>query len=261
MRTLKLSLAVVAIGLLTLTAAGSAAAQGGDAERGAKLFAENCAVCHGADGRGRIGATLTTDFPAIDVQAFVKGTVQNGLPGTRMPAWSQAKGGPLTDQDIADLAAYVELLGGGALPAAPAPTIAPVTIVPAPNVQGDPSLGAIVFQQNCVVCHGDKGQGRIGATLAKQWPAIDPARYVQHTVETGVPGSVMPAWSQKNGGPLNDSDIVDVTAYVLSLKPVGGATPSNPPAGGLSFTTSLIGLLLIGVLIVAALVFYYRRAK
>jgi mono/diheme cytochrome c family protein len=261
MRTTRLWVALAAAAAGLLVAAGIALAQEGDPERGATLFAENCAVCHGADGRGRIGATLTRDFPAIDVDAFLRQTIASGIEGSRMPAWAEANGGPLSNQAVADVAAYVEALSGGAMPAAPAPTIAPVTVVAPPDVSGNASQGAAVFAQNCAVCHGARGEGRIGATLAKQWPALEPARYVQQTVEQGLDGSAMPAWLDANGGPLTQADIDNVTAYVLSLEPAGAATPPAAAPGGLSLTASVIGLAVVGLLIVAALVVYYRRAR
>jgi cytochrome c oxidase cbb3-type subunit 3 len=254
-------MAIAAAGAAALVVAGIAAAQTGDPERGSQLFAQNCAVCHGADGRGRIGATLTSDFPAIQVDAFLRQTIAAGIEGSRMPAWGQDNGGPFNDQDIDDLVAFVQALSGGAMPAAPAPTIAPVTIVAPPEVTGDASQGALVFGQNCAVCHGPRGEGRVGATLAKEWPAIDPARYVQQTVESGIDGSVMPAWLDDNGGPLTRQEVDNVTAYVLSLEPAGGAAAPAPATGGLSLTTSLALLGLILVLAVAVLVVYYRRAK
>ena len=178
-----------------------------------------------------------------------------------MPAWSEANGGPLSEQDVADVAAYVEALSGGAMPAAAAPTIPPVTVVAPPDVSGNASEGAVVFAENCAVCHGARGEGRIGATLARQWPALEPARYIQQTVERGIDGSAMPAWLDSNGGPLAQADIDNVTAYLLSLEPASAATAQSPAAGGLSLTTSLIGLALVGLLIVGGLVVYYRRAR
>jgi cytochrome c oxidase cbb3-type subunit 3 len=260
MRTKGIAITLAAAAAL-LVAVGIALAQEGDPGRGATLFANNCAVCHGADGRGRIGANLTQDFPAINVDAFLRQTITTGVAGSKMPAWGQANGGPLSDQDIADVAAYVQQLSGGSAPPAPAPTIAPVTIVAPPNVSGDASLGAQVFAMNCAVCHGDRGQGRVGATLAKQWPAVEPARYVQQTVENGIEGSVMPAWLDSNGGPLSQTDINNVTAYVLSLAPAGGAAGAPAPGGGLTLTTSLIGLAALVLVAVVVLVLYYRRAR
>lgn len=261
MRKLTLSLAPAIAGGLALLLAGIALAQTGDPRHGAQLFADNCAVCHGADARGRIGATLTKDFPAINVDAYLRQTIANGIEGSKMPAWGKVKGGPLSDRDVEDLAAFIVGLRGGSVPPVPAPTIAPVTIVPLPGIKGDASQGAIVFQQNCAVCHGTRGQGRIGATLAKQWPSMDPARYVQQTVEKGIAGSVMPAWLDKNGGPLAQTDIDNVTAYVLSLQTTSAAAPAPPAAGSLSLTTSLIGLGVLVLIVVVVLVVYYRRAK
>ena len=47
---------------------------------GALVFAENCAVCHGADGQGRVGVNLSQDFPAIDLTAFIRQAVVGGVP-------------------------------------------------------------------------------------------------------------------------------------------------------------------------------------
>ena len=62
------------------------------------------------------------------------GIIRGGIPGTEMPAWWNEYGGPLTDQQIAELVAYVRSLqptapsvpgladAGGARPRAASPT-------------------------------------------------------------------------------------------------------------------------------------------
>ncbi|MCB0251195.1 MAG: c-type cytochrome, partial [Anaerolineae bacterium] len=70
--------------LLLVTGVQVARAQGGDILRGAQIYDANCAVCHGADGQGRVGVNLSQDFPAIDLAAFVRQAVVAGVPGTRM---------------------------------------------------------------------------------------------------------------------------------------------------------------------------------
>ena len=63
-----------------------------DVPRGAALFAENCAACHGADGTGGIGPDLTRlahrnggDFPETRVMAQIDGMARHGDSGAVMP--------------------------------------------------------------------------------------------------------------------------------------------------------------------------------
>src|SRR3990172_12461477 len=92
-------------------------------------------------------------------------------------------------------------------PIEPLPTYQAPAILALPEVEGDPSNGAVVYKANCVMCHGDQGQGRFGLALAKAWPVNDPPTYIRQVVGQGIDGSTMPAWSQANGGPLTDQKI------------------------------------------------------
>jgi len=79
---------------------------------GAKLFADNCAVCHGADGKGnrQFGAPNLAD--AIWLYGGTPEKVRAQVIAPRhgvMPAW----GGRLDPVTIKMLAAYVHSLGGG----------------------------------------------------------------------------------------------------------------------------------------------------
>ncbi len=69
-----------------------------DNANGTTVYADNCAVCHGATGGGGTGPKLAGSAYALDT---VIGTVLTGKES--MPAFS----GTLTDQEIADVAAYV----------------------------------------------------------------------------------------------------------------------------------------------------------
>lgn len=251
---------VLAFGLLLVAGAAFAQGETGDPTRGGQLYVDNCALCHGVDGQGRVGASLES-FPGIQVSATIRQTISQGVPGSAMPAWGEANGGPLTEQDIADITAYIVSVFSGTEPLAPLPTYQPPVIPPLPNIAGDPSAGAVVYQANCDVCHGEEGQGWIGRTLAKEWPANQPAVYIAGLIRDGVSGSPMPAWAISEGGPLTDEQIEDVTAYILSLSPLGTApTPAPPAPGPIGLTTGLILLGAIVVLVVAGLVVYYRRA-
>jgi len=82
------------------------------ARRGSELFAQNCAVCHGPDGKGdrQFGAPNLTDAIWLyggDADS-IAATVTNSRYGV-MPHW----GGRLDPVTIKMLAAYVHSLGGG----------------------------------------------------------------------------------------------------------------------------------------------------
>jgi cytochrome c oxidase cbb3-type subunit 3 len=91
------------------------------ARRGQALFAQNCAACHGPDGRGSraLGAPNLTDpiwLYGGDAESL-RTTIANSRAGV-MPRW----GNRLDTVTIRMLAAYVHSLGGGeAGPAAAAP--------------------------------------------------------------------------------------------------------------------------------------------
>jgi mono/diheme cytochrome c family protein len=75
---------------------------------GGQLWSLNCASCHGVSGEG-------VDAPALNSQQFLgsvadeqmHGIIAGGIPGTEMPAWWNEYGGPLTDQQIVAIVAYI----------------------------------------------------------------------------------------------------------------------------------------------------------
>ena len=86
--------------------------QGYDAKAGAKIFADNCTVCHGDAGKGNqdVGAPNLTDKIWLygSDEATIIETVTNGRAGV-MPAWV----GRLDPSTIKAMAVYVHSLGGG----------------------------------------------------------------------------------------------------------------------------------------------------
>jgi cytochrome c oxidase cbb3-type subunit 3 len=85
---------------------------GTDLGAGKKLFAENCVLCHGDDGKGNkeLGAPNLTD--AIWLNGSDEATIIDVVTNSRggvMPAWS----GRIDPVTIKSLAVYVHTLGGG----------------------------------------------------------------------------------------------------------------------------------------------------
>jgi cytochrome c oxidase subunit 2 len=88
------------------------------AERGARLFVNNCRTCHGLDGEGHVGPALnrpgfrvigehdpsgaaaTPQGESDAVRTFLFNTLSCGRTNTFMPVWAQRFGGSLSDTQI-----------------------------------------------------------------------------------------------------------------------------------------------------------------
>jgi mono/diheme cytochrome c family protein/plastocyanin len=88
--------------------------------------------------------------------------------------------------------------------------------------------GAKVYLRNCRSCHGNTGEGRIGPALNPEIRANNPnlrnfadpnalaetERIVRYTIECGRIGTIMPPWSDKHGGSLNDEQIRQLVTLI-----------------------------------------------
>jgi cytochrome c oxidase cbb3-type subunit 3 len=91
---------------------GLAVEKGADLALGKQVFADNCTVCHGPEGKGNreLGAPNLTDkiwLYGADKETIMQG-IQNGRGGT-MPAWQ----GRLSEPVLKALVVYVYSFGGG----------------------------------------------------------------------------------------------------------------------------------------------------
>jgi mono/diheme cytochrome c family protein len=85
---------------------------------GARLFQQQCAQCHGPDGRG-VAGLKTPDFANPAIQASltdeqITQIIENGKPGTMMPAWR----GKMSAEEIKAVQTFVRSLGAVSQPGA-----------------------------------------------------------------------------------------------------------------------------------------------
>ncbi|MGO9356425.1 MAG: cytochrome-c oxidase, cbb3-type subunit III [Xanthobacteraceae bacterium] len=103
---------IVTVANYVRSLAGLPTAAGYDKAAGAKIFADNCVACHGADGKGNqeLGSKNLTDKIWLygGDEATLVETITNGRGGV-MPAWAARLDAPT----IKALAVYVHTLGGG----------------------------------------------------------------------------------------------------------------------------------------------------
>jgi mono/diheme cytochrome c family protein len=147
----------------------------------AVLYRENCAGCHGADGKLGPAPPLNDSlFRAIVPEDELEGIVTKGRNKTLMPAFAKENGGPLTAAQVQVLVKEIKGVRykivegrevvtdkGGIEPKWGVPD-APPKGVPAYRessaysqdvVAGKKGKGMPVFARACAQCHGDKGQG------------------------------------------------------------------------------------------------------
>lgn len=180
---------------------------------GRSLFAKNCAPCHGSEGEGDVGPSLNDkQFLSTTSDNTIFSLISSGVPGTEMPAWNQSHGGPLTDEDVSQLVAFVR---------AWEPNAPDRHATPQP---GDPTRGATIFSSICFVCHGVNGKGTDRA------PALnDPVRLSQfddqwyrNTIMQGRPAQGMPTW----GTVLSPAQINDLIALLDTWRQGPAPTPA-----------------------------------
>ena len=162
---------------------------------GSRLFANNCAVCHGADGGGQYGFPNLTDNDWLygGTPDHIKQTLIDGRAGNMPPL-----GEVLGETNVERVVEYVLKLSGSEHNAELA------------------AKGSQVFVQNCAVCHGHNAKGNIsmGAPNLTDdiWLYEGTREAVTQTVRTGR-ANLMPA--QKDL--LQPEKIHLLSAYVYHL--------------------------------------------
>jgi cytochrome c oxidase cbb3-type subunit III len=100
------------------------------------------------------------------------------------------------------------------------------TLMAAAQSASQVSEGKQTFATTCAVCHGDKGEGKIGPNLTdSQWINGGAPTSIHNTVRDGIAAKGMPAW----GSVLGPAKVKSVTAFVLTLRDTN--VPGKEPQG------------------------------
>lgn len=163
-----------------------------------------CIACHGADGNSSV-----TDYPKLAGQhpGYLASTLKAYRDGSRANAIMQGMASALSDEDIADLAAYFasQAISNGAVEAD----------LLARGKQlyrfGDSAKGISA----CTACHGPTGAGLASAnfpSLKGQWAAYSKSQL--SAFRDGLRVNVMMNGVAKN---MSDKDIKAISSYVGGL--------------------------------------------
>jgi len=190
-----------------------------------KLFATNCAGCHGAGGTLGAAPPLADPlFLAIVSDASLSETVSKGRDGTLMPAFAIEQGGTLTPEQIKVLVQGIKQ-HWSAKPDDKLPTDLPAYALAASSdaPAGDETRGGQVFARACATCHGDDGRGgeHAGDIHSSAFLALTSEQFLRRIIITGRPELGMPDYRRLDGPPgsaLTPQDIDDVVALLRSWR-------------------------------------------
>lgn len=209
-----------------------AAAKGQSTEEGAQLFASNCAVCHGQFGEGGPNPANPSDtIVPISSAEFLKtrddftlrNIISEGQPDFGMSPFGSANGGPLSDDQIDALVAYIRAWE----------TNPPVNLPPEVAAGRAALNGSQVFANVCARCHGANGEGGIGPALNTQdFQNRYDDQTLLNTITNGREATPMIAW----GEVLSPSQLQQLVQYIRTLKTSAGASEgtATPTASGFS---------------------------
>jgi len=196
--------------------AGISVPQAMAAPNGAKLYARNCASCHGEKGNGGIGVPLALpSFQASISDEYLRKTIHDGRPGRVMPSFSS-----LNKAEVDAIVSHVRAWNKG-----------PIATYSAKPIKGDPARGKKLFGQYCAACHGANGEGGKGTGVTfsrpRDLPIMAPALHnpgflaaatdgmIKATLMRGREGTPMVSFIKQG---LKERDINDIVRYVRSFE-------------------------------------------
>jgi cytochrome c oxidase cbb3-type subunit III len=201
------------------------------------LYGQNCAGCHGKEGKLGPAPPLNDPlFRAIVSTFALENVLSNGQAGTPMPPFAHDNGGPLTAAQIQVLIyeiqgvryriddknealslplprskVGVEIIPDekGIVPRWDVVGPAPAGIPPysLPEASGNAEHGAELFSRACASCHGANGVGRakdgrqINKINDQVFLSLISDQALRRIIITGRPDLKMPDYAQKTGRP------------------------------------------------------------
>jgi mono/diheme cytochrome c family protein len=184
-------------------------------QAGAELYTENCGECHGDQGEGILGPPLNSrELLTMTSDDVFFNLTRTGVPGTSMPAWGQAFGGPFTNEDVRQLVAFIRAWE------ADAPEIVIEERLP------DPVRGATLFANTCFICHGEDGKGTDIAPAINDLERLEKLEddWYREVIANGRPARGMPTW----GTVLAPDQIADLVVLIGAWRDGRSISPDIP---------------------------------
>jgi cytochrome c oxidase cbb3-type subunit 3 len=187
------------------------------------LFSQNCAGCHGVEGKGSVAIALSNpEYLALADDATILQVVSHGRPGTPMPAFAKTAGGMLTDKQVSIIVAGIRKNWGSTTSASVA---LPPYVAKSP---GNPQVGSQLFQTYCGSCHGTNTSNGDPSILNPSFLALVSNQYLRTIVIVGRSELNAPNFRGNiPGHAMTEQEITDIVAWLSSQR-----TFSTSPQAG-----------------------------
>jgi mono/diheme cytochrome c family protein len=213
------------------------ASQGAPVEQGQELYADYCASCHGDFGEGGANPARPDDVIApISTGEYLKtrddftlrSIIAQGQPNFGMSPFSINFGGPLDDQQIDAIVAFMRSWESNP-PVDTAPPIqesATVDLTPEE-----------IYSTLCAQCHGEDALGLVGPSLrGPEFKASNTVQDIFNTINQGHEATPMISW----GDLLNGEQIQSLAEYISQLESSETSAEVEPTPGIPSFSNDIM---------------------
>ena len=209
--------------------------QGSSIDQGQNLFSQNCSACHGEFGEGGINPGNPNDiiFP-ISTGEYLKtrddftiaSIIAQGQPNSGMSPFGSSYGGPLDDEQIGNIVAYIRSWEANP----------PVELPPNFSFDVLSLSGSEIYADICAQCHGPAGEGGIGPSLASvDFQQKNTDEDLTSSISKGHPGTSMIGWASI----LTDKQIQALVSFIREMTSISGgpsgAVPTPKPSSGPTF--------------------------
>lgn len=191
---------------------------------GAAAFLKYCALCHAADATGYAAdhapSLVSATFLESASDEYISRGIREGRPGTAMAGYARSRGGPLEDEEVTAIIAFLRDHG-------------PARIrLPGKAVVGNAASGEAIFAVTCQRCHGTRTERVNAVHLAN--PALLSAAsdaFLRYAIVHGRPGTPMPAFHGVLGEDQIDDVVAMLRAWAVPPEPARPGPAELPPLG------------------------------
>lgn len=168
----------------------------GNPEEGAKI-GYTCLGCHGIEGYRNMYPSFRVPKLGGQKAAYIEVALKGYRSGTRSHPTMIAQAESMSDQEIADVAAYLATLGADTVEA------------------GGSDAPAFDKAATCAACHGQNGIG-----MSPVWPTLAGQHedYLVHALNQYRNGERTDAVMMPMAAPLTDEDVVALARYFAKLE-------------------------------------------